>query len=261
MPRFAANLSMMFTEVPFLDRFEAAARVGFKAVEFQFPYEHAATDIAARLERYGLTLALFNAPPGHFANGERGIAIFKDRRAEFEAGLDVAFDYARTLKCSKLHVMAGILPSGADHAHAAETYIASLQLAANRAAPLGLDILIEPLNPHDAPGYFLTGFAQARDILDTAGYPNARLQLDLYHRQMTAGGLTDAIREFWPVVGHIQIAGVPGRHEPDAGEINYPHLFEVIDGLGYQGWIGCEYRPKAGTAAGLGWARRYGIAA
>ena len=259
MPRFAANLSMMFTEVPFLDRFEAAAGVGFKAVEFLFPYEHPAAEIAARLERFGLTQALFNAPPGDWAKGERGVSIFPERRAEFEAGLATAFAYAQTLRCKKLHVMAGILPSGADRALAEANYVASLQYAADRAAALGLQILIEPLNPRDMPGYFLMSFGEARDSLAKIGRPNVRLQLDLYHRQMTAGGLVEATREFWPLVGHIQIAGVPGRHEPDIGEINYPHLFKLFDQLGYDGWIGCEYRPKDGTMAGLGWANSYGI--
>ncbi len=259
MPRFAANLSMMFTELPFLDRIDAAAGHGFGAVEFLFPYEHPAAEIASRLERHGLTQALFNLPPGDWAKGERGLAIFPDRMAEFAAGLDKALNYAKTLGCKKLHVMAGIIPAGADTAKLEATYIANLQLAADRAAPFGIQILIEPLNPRDMPGYYLMSFGQARDILTKVSRPNAKLQLDLYHRQMNAGGLADATREFWPLVGHIQIAGVPGRHEPDVGEINYPYLFELIDSLGYDGWIGCEYRPQAGTAAGLGWAKDYGI--
>ena len=259
MPRFAANLSMMFTELAFLDRFEAAARHGFKAVEFLFPYEHPAAEIASRLAHHDLTQALFNAPPGDWAKGERGTAIFTGRTAEFAGGIEIALTYAKALGCKKLHVMAGIVPSGADPAQLEATYISNLQLAADRAAPHGIQILIEPLNPRDMPGYFLMSFGQARDVLAKVARPNAKLQLDLYHRQMTAGGLADAAREFWPLTGHVQIAGVPGRHEPDVGEINYSYLFELIDSLGYDGWIGCEYRPKAGTAGGLGWAKPYGI--
>ena len=259
MTRLAANLSMMFNEVPFLDRFETAARHGFKAVEFLFPYEHPAAEIAARLERHGLTQALFNLPPGDWAKGERGIAIFPERKAEFAAGVDTALRYAKALNCKKLHVMAGIVPDGADRAALEATYVANLQLAADRAALLAIEILIEPLNPRDMPGYFLVSFGQARDILAKVDRPNAKLQLDLYHRQMSSGGLADATREFWPLTGHVQIAGVPGRHEPDIGEINYRYLFELIDSLGYDGWIGCEYRPKAATADGLGWAKAYGI--
>jgi len=259
MPRFAANLSMMFNEVPFLDRFERAAIVGFKAVEFLFPYDHPAEEIATRLKRFGLVQALFNAPPGDWAMGERGTALFPNRQSEFVAGIEMAIAYAKALDCRKLHVLAGIVPADADMAVAEATYVSNLQLAADRAAAEGLSVLIEPLNPHDMPGYFLMSFAQARDILAKVARPNVKLQLDLYHRQMTAGRLADSTREFWPLVGHIQIAGVPGRNEPDVGEINYPHLFELIDSLGYDGWIGCEYRPKAATAAGLGWAKPYGI--
>ena len=257
MPRFAANLSMMFTELPFLERFEAAGEAGFKAVEFLFPYAHPAAEVAARLERFGLALALFNAPPGDWEKGERGVAIFPERRMEFTAGLDTALAYAKALGGKKLHVMAGVLPPDADAALADTTYIANLQLAADLARPLGIEILIEPLNPRDMPGYHVMSLAQARNNLARVGRPNARLQLDLYHRQMTAGGLAGALAEFWPLVGHIQIAGVPGRHEPDMGEIAYPFLFDVIDKLGYDGWIGCEYRPRAGTLAGLGWAKAY----
>ncbi len=259
MPRLAANLSMMFTEHPFLDRIDAAARHGFAGVEFLFPYEHPAAEIASRLERHGLTQALFNAPPGDWVKGERGVAIFPDRRAEFAAGLDIALSYAKALCCEKLHVMAGIVPVGADPARLEATYVANLQFAADRAAPLGIQILIEPLNPRDMPGYYLMSFGEARDVLAKVARPNAKLQLDLYHRQMTGGGLADATREFWPLTGHIQIAGVPGRHEPDVGEINYSYLFELIDSLGYDGWVGCEYRPRAATAAGLSWAKPYGI--
>ena len=259
MPHFAANLSMMFAELPFLDRFAAAAAHGFKAVEFLFPYEHPAAQIAARLKQHGLAQALFNAPPGDWAKGERGTSIFPERKQEYEEGIARALAYCDALGCRKLHVLAGVVASGADRAAAEAPYVASLQHAADKAAAHGVEILIEPLNPKDMPGYFLMSFAQARDVIGKVGRPNVRLQLDLYHRQMTAGGLADATREFWPLVGHIQIAGVPGRHEPDVGEINYPYLFDLIDSLGYQGWIGCEYRPRGDTVAGLGWAKAYGI--
>jgi hydroxypyruvate isomerase len=259
MPKLAANLSMMFTEVDFLDRFEAAARERFRAVEFLFPYDHPAEELRQRLERHGLIQALFNAPPGDWAAGERGIAILPDRSAEFEAGMATALEYARILGCPRVHVMAGVVAPGRDRGRAEDSYVASLRRAADMAAPLGVQCLIEPLNTRDVPGYFLTDADEARRILQRVGRDNVRLQLDLYHRQIMRGDLAEAIEAFLPITGHIQIAGVPGRHEPDVGEINYPFLFDRLDALGYDGWVGCEYRPRGATAAGLGWARPWGI--
>ena len=259
LPKLAANLSMMFNEVPFLDRFEAAASAGFKAVEFLFPYEHPAGEIRARLDRHGLRQALFNAPPGDWAKGERGTAIFPERREEFRAGIEKALGYAKALGCPKLHVMAGVLPAGADRPRAEDCYVENLKHAASLAKAAGVLILIEPLNPRDMPGFFLMSLPEGQRIIERTGSDNIKLQLDLYHRQITGGDLTRTIEHYLPLSGHVQIADVPGRHEPGTGEINFPPLFELLDRLGYDGYVGCEYRPKAGTVEGLGWAANYGI--
>ena len=259
MPRLAANLSMLFTEHDFLDRFAAAADAGFAAVEVQFPYEHSPDAIRARLERHGLKQVLFNLPPGDMAKGERGISIFPERRSEFRASLESALAYAEALACPRLHVMAGVVPEGLSHDVAEATYVANLKDASARAGAKGVELLIEPLNTRDNPGYFLSSIAQARRIIGEVGSPFLKLQLDLYHRQIMGGDLAGTIRAALPLAGHIQIAGVPGRHEPDVGEISYPFLFDLIDDLGYKGFIGCEYRPLAGTLTGLRWARAYGI--
>jgi hydroxypyruvate isomerase len=260
MPRLAANLSMLFTEHDFLDRFEAAAKAGFEAVEFLFPYDHPAEVLRARLDRFGLRQALFNLSPGDWESGERGLSIFPDKREAFAASLEQALGYAKVLGCPKLHVMAGVPPASLDLGLARRTYVENLRQACARAQVAGVRLLIEPLNTRDMPGYFLTSLEQARDLIVEVANPALGLQLDLYHRQIMRGDLAVALEEHWPLVGHIQIAGVPGRHEPDVGEINYPYLLDRIDALGYDGFVGCEYRPKAGTRAGLGWARRYGIA-
>lgn len=259
MPRLAANLSMMFAEHEFLDRFETAAKAGFEAVEFLFPYAYSATEIRARLDKHGLRQALFNLYPGDWDHGERGLSIFPEKRAAFERSVAQALGYAETLGCRKLHVMAGIAPPELSNATARATYIENLKSAGKRAETAGVILLIEPLNTRDMPGYFLTDLAQARSIIDEVASPAVKLQLDVYHRQIMRGDLAIALREFWPIVGHIQIAGVPGRHEPDVGEINYPYILDLIDELGYDGYVGCEYRPRAGTVAGLGWAKRYGV--
>lgn len=261
MPRLAANLSMMFTEHDFLDRCETASRAGFEAVEFLFPYAHPATEIRKRLDQFGLKQVLFNLWPGDWEKGERGLSIFPERREAFAASVEQALDYARALDCPKLHVMAGVAPVELSQATARATYIENLKMAARRAETAGVLLLIEPLNTRDMPGYFLNDFAQARDIIADVASPAVKLQFDVYHRQIMRGDLAVALREFWPIVGHIQIAGVPGRHEPDVGEINYTTILDLIDELGYEGYVGCEYRPKAGTVAGLGWAKRYGVAA
>ena len=257
MPRFAANLSMMYTEVPFLDRFAAAAQDGFEAVEYLFPYEHTPAEIAERLQAHGLTQALFNLPPGNWAAGERGMACLPGREAEFAASVDTAITYAQATGCKKLHAMAGLVPTGADAATLRATYVANLRAAAAKLAPLGITLLIEPINTRDMPGYFLNWQQQAHDALADVGAPNLKVQMDFYHCQIMEGDLTRRLEKHWAGVGHIQIAGVPDRHEPDNGEVNFPHLFDRLDQLGYDGFTGCEYRPKAGTSAGLGWLRAY----
>jgi len=253
MPRFAANLSMMFTEHDFLDRFAAAAEAGFTAVEFLFPYAYPAAEIAARLARAGLEPALFNLPPGDGAGGERGLAALPGREAEFARSVETALDYAQAIGCRKLHCMAGLIPPGTDRALVRQTYIANLRHAAALAAERGITLLIEPINTRDMPGYFLNRPSEACDIISAVGAANLALQFDLYHAQIMVGDLATQLRAHAAIIGHVQIAGVPERHEPDLGEVNYPYLFEVIDRIGYGGWIGCEYRPRGSTLAGLGW--------
>ena len=257
MPRFAANLSMMYQEHAFLDRFAAAAADGFRAVEFLFPYAHPAAEVAARLEGAGLANALFNFPPGNWDAGERGMAALPGREAEFAASIGKALDYAAALDCPRLHVMAGIPGQGVDRAACRATYVANLRRAAAEAAKAGREVLIEPINTRDMPGYFLNRQDEAHRIREEVGAPNLKVQLDLYHCQIMEGDLAAKIRRDIAHVGHVQVAGVPERHEPDRGEVNYPFLFDLLDELGYQGWIGCEYRPRAGSSAGLGWVRRW----
>ncbi|WCM89472.1 2-oxo-tetronate isomerase [Acidovorax sp. NCPPB 3576] len=260
MPRFAANLSLLYPEFDFLDRFAAAARDGFQAVEFLFPYAHPPAELAARLQAHGLEQVLFNAPPGQWDAGERGMACVPGREAEFRAGMVQAIDYAQALRSPRIHVMAGLLPAGRTRGEVRATYVANLRLAAELAAPHGLQILIEPINGRDMPGYFLNRQDEAHALLAEIGAPNVQVQMDLYHCQIVEGDLATQIRRYVPTgrVGHIQIAGVPERHEPDVGEVHYPYLFQLLDELGYRGWIGCEYRPArglgpGGTTAGLGW--------
>jgi hydroxypyruvate isomerase len=259
MPKFAANLSMMFQDFGFLDRFDAAARAGFKGVEFLFPYDHPPEAIAERLERNRLTLALFNTVPGDWAGGERGLAALPGCEEEFRDGVDQAIRYARATKCPLVHAMAGLWPEGRDRAGVERVYIDNLRWAADRVAPAGLTVVIEPINTSDIPGYFLNYTAQAISIIERVGRPNLKLQFDLYHVQIMEGDLATKIRALAGRYPHVQIAGNPGRHEPDIGEIHYPYLFDLLDEIGYAGWIGCEYRPQGDTAAGLGWAKRYGI--
>ena len=257
MPRFAANLSMMYQEHAFLDRFAAAAADGFRAVEFLFPYAHPAAEVAARLRGAGLANVLFNLPPGDWDAGERGMAAIPGREAEFAASIGKALDYAAALDCPRLHVMAGIPAPGADRAACRATYVANLRRAAAEAAKAGRDVLIEPINTRDIPGYFLNRQDEAHRIREEVGAPNLKVQLDLYHCQIVEGDLAAKLRRDIAHVGHIQVAGVPERHEPDRGEVNFPFLFDLVDELGYRGWIGCEYRPRAGSTAGLGWVRRW----
>ncbi len=266
MPRFAANLSMLYPEFDFLDRFAAAAADGFEAVEYLFPYDHAPAVLADLLRAHGLAQVLFNAPPGDWAAGERGLACLPGREQEFRDGLDKALAYAQVLQCPRIHVMAGLVPEGLDPARARATYLANMGWAAQRAAPYGCDVLIEPINPRDMPGFYLSRQDEAHDIVKAVGAPNLKVQMDLYHLQIVEGDVAAKLRQYLPSgrVGHLQIAGVPQRHEPDVGELNYAYLFEVIDEVaqacGWQGWVGCEYRPRlgsqpAGTSMGLQWLR------
>ena len=258
MPRFAANLSMLYPEHAFLDRFAAAAADGFTAVEYLFPYEHEPGELARRLHAHGLEQVLFNAPPGRFAAGERGIACLPGREDEFRAGIAQALDYAQALACPRVHVMAGLVPDGADRNALRRTYLGNLAWAAAQAAPRGVDVLIEPINTRDIPGYFLNRQAEAHAIVDEVGAANVKVQMDLYHLQIVEGDVAMKLRRYLPTgkVGHLQIAGVPLRHEPDQGELNHDYLFDLIDELGWAGWIGCEYRPAGSTSSGLGWLKR-----
>jgi len=260
MPRFAANLSLLYNDVDFLDRFAVAARDGFKAVEYLFPYAYPAQALATRLQANGLQQVLFNAPPGDWAAGERGLASLPGREAEFREGIATALDYARALHCPSIHVMAGLVPQGADAAAVRATYVANVRHAAEQAAPHGIQILLEPINGRDMPGFFLSRQDQAHTLIAEIGAANVKVQMDLYHAQIVEGDLAMKIRQYLPTgnVGHLQIAGVPERHEPDVGEVNYTYLFKLLDRLGYDGWIGCEYRPARGaaphaTSDGLGW--------
>ena len=257
MPRFAANLTMMYNEHPFLDRFAAAAADGFEGVEILFPYDAPATEVRARLDEFGLEQALFNLPVGNFEGGERGIASLPGREVEFRQALDMALSYARVLGNRRLHVMAGLLPDGADRARHRDAYLASLALAAHEAESLGITIVIEPINTRDIPGYFLNRQDEAHAILAEVGAANLKVQMDFYHCQIVEGDLAMKLRRYVHDVAHIQIAGVPERHEPDTGEVNYPYLFALMDALGYDGWVGCEYRPRAGTSEGLRWLKRW----
>lgn len=263
MPRFAANLSLLYPDYPFLDRFEAAANDGFKAVEFLFPYAHAPEDITARLRAFGLTQVLFNAPAGDWNAGERGLACLPGREAEFRQGVAQALRYAQALDCARIHLMAGLAPQACTLQDIDQTYVCNLRWAARRAASHGVQVLIEPINPRDMPGYYLNHQATAHRVLADVGEPNLKVQMDLYHCQIVEGDLSTKLRQYLPSgsVGHIQIAGVPQRHEPDVGEVNYAYLLDLIDGLGYRGWVGCEYRPQrggaGGTSAGLGWMARH----
>jgi hydroxypyruvate isomerase len=253
MPRFAANLTMMYGEHPFLERFAAAAKDGFRAVEILFPYEHRAAELRARLDAAGLELALVNSPPGDRARGERGLAAIPGREDDFRASIATALEYSRVLGNRRLHVMAGLVAPGGDRARHRDAYVRNLAYAAKEAATLGITVLIEPINTRDIPGYFLNRQDEAHAICREAEEANLKVQMDLYHCQIVEGDLAAKIRQYIAGVGHMQVAGVPERHEPDLGEVNYPYLFALIDELGYDGWIGCEYRPRRGTSEGLGW--------
>jgi len=255
MPRFAANLSMMYPQHDFLDRFGAAAADGFKGIEYLFPYDYTAAEIKLRLNDFGLEQALFNMPPGDFSKGERGIASLPGREEEFRSGFQKALEYAAVLDNDRIHAMAGLLPSEDLRERHHAVYLENLSYAAHEAAKVGIKVLIEPINTRDIPGFFLNRQDQAQAIRKTIGADNLLVQFDCYHCQIVEGDVTAKLRRDFAGIGHIQIAGVPDRHEPNIGEVNYPWLFEELDRLGYTGWVGCEYRPKGDTSEGLQWLR------
>lgn len=258
MPRFAANLSMLFTELPFMERFGAAAAAGFKGVEYLFPYAFAKEDLAAELARHGLVQVLHNLPAGNWEAGERGIACHPERIAEFREGVARAIDYATALGCTQVNCLAGIAPAGVSAAALRETFVANLRFAAAQLQEAGIRLLIEPINTFDIPGFYLNRTAQAAEILDEVGSDNLFIQYDIYHAQRMEGELAATVARHLPRIAHIQLADNPGRHEPGTGEIHYPWLLRHIDGLGYPGWIGCEYKPATTTTAeGLGWLQAY----
>jgi hydroxypyruvate isomerase len=257
MPRFAANISMMFTELPFLDRFAAARAAGFEAVEFLFPYEFPAAEIARRLQDNGLSQVLFNAPPGDWAAGERGCAALPGRAHEFRDGVRKALDYAAALACPRLHVMAGLTPPGVPRDTLLATYAVNLAWAAEECAKLGVKPVIEPINHRDIPGFFLNTTDEGAAIIEAIGPERIGLQFDLYHCQITEGDIVKRVEKHLPLIAHMQVADNPGRHEPGTGEVNWPFVFRRIDELGFRGWIGCEYRPAGATLDGLGWFQPY----
>ena len=257
MPRFAANLSMMFNEVPFLDRFALAAKAGFKGVEFLFPYDHPAAEIAARLKDNGLQQVLFNAPAGDFGKGERGMAAMPGKQAAFRDSIKLALEYATTLACPRLHIMAGLKPEGVAHDTLTAVYGANLAYAAEECAKAGVKPIIEPINHRDIPGFFLNTTDQAAAIIAAIGPEKLGLQFDLYHCQITEGDVVKRVEKHLPLIAHMQVADTPGRHEPGTGEVNWPFVFKTIDALGFRGWIGCEYRPAGETLAGLSWFAPY----
>jgi hydroxypyruvate isomerase len=253
MPKFAANLTMLFTEHAFLDRFDHAAKAGFKAVEFLFPYAFNASDIKHRLQSNGLQLVLHNLPAGNWDAGERGIACHPDRIQEFREGVDKAISYAQVLGVGQLNCLLGKVPAGVADEVLRRTVVENLRFAAQGLKKAGLRLLIEPINSFDIPGFYLNYTAQAASLLDEVGADNAFIQYDIYHAQRMEGELAATVQKYLPRIGHIQLADNPGRNEPGTGEINYPFLFAHLDRIGYQGWIGCEYKPATSTEAGLGW--------
>lgn len=270
MPRLAANLSLMYTEFAFMQRFAAAAADGFEAVEFLFPYAYPALEIAAQLQQHGLQQVLLNAPPGGmdalsiataWDSGMRGTACLPGREAEFQRGVRLALDYAQQLGCPRIHLMAGIKPPGIPLAQLHATYVSNLRWAADQAASVGCTVLVEPINPFDMPGYYLSSQATAHDVCAEVNLSNCKVQMDLYHCAKFEGDIRSMLHQYLRSgnVAHLQIAGVPDRHEPDnhssPGSAMWPGVLKLIDTLGYTGWIGCEYRPRAGTSAGLGWAK------
>ena len=256
MPKFAANLGMLFTELPFEQRFAAAARNGFKATELLFPYDHAPHDIAKWLDDSGLQNRGLNLWPGDFAAGERGLASLPGREKEFRDALSRALEYAEATRTPTLHAMCGIVAPGGDRNVHRAVYIDNLRFAARELAKASRTLLIEPINPRDIPGYFLNTQADAHAIVSEVDEPNLKVQMDFYHAQIVEGDLAIKFKKYFGNIGHVQIAGVPDRHEPDMGEVNYSYLLRMLDETGYAGWVGCEYRPRRSTEEGLGWMRR-----
>lgn len=262
MIRLAANLSMLFNEHDFMDRFSAAADAGFKGVEYLFPYAYSAAALRQALDETQLEQVLFNLSPGDWEAGERGLASLPGREAEFRDSVVEALRYAEILNCPRVHAMAGVLPEGADATTQADhqtTYLRNLRYATSEAAKLGKEILIEPINTRDMPNYFLSRQPQAMTVLKEVEASNLKLQFDLYHCQIMEGDLIHHLERQFSAIGHVQVAGVPGRHEPDVGEVNYPALFARLEALSYSGWVGCEYKPTGDTRQGLGWGRHYGL--
>jgi len=259
MTKLAANLTMMFNEVDFLDRFAAAAGAGFKGVEYLFPYPYPKEQLAEKLSAHKLVQALHNLPAGDWAKGERGIACQPDRVGEFQDSVGTAIEYAKALGCKQLNCLAGIAPPGADRAEVRATLVENLRFAADKLGAAGIKLLTEPVNTYDIPGFFLSGTRQALEILDDVGSQNLYLLYDIYHMQRMEGELANTIKANLPRIAHLQLADNPGRNEPGTGEINYRFLFGFLDAIGYDGWIGCEYRPKGKTIDGLGWRAAHGV--
>lgn len=253
MPKFAANLSMLFTEVDFLDRFRAAAQAGFKGVEYLFPYTWDKTELAAHLKENGLVQVLHNLPAGHWDAGERGIACLPGREAEFRDSVALGIEYARSLGCPRVNCLAGVVPDGLSHEEARRTLVGNLRYAADELQKVGIQLVMEAINQYDMPGFFVSRTQDAIDILEDVGTDNAKMQYDIYHAQRTEGELGNTLSRHLDAIGHIQLADNPGRHEPGTGEIHFPWLFRHLDAIGYTGWIGCEYRPLGRTEEGLGW--------
>lgn len=257
MPRFAANISMLYNDLPFKERFAAAGKAGFKAVEFLFPYDHAPDVLAETAQAARVDVVLFNMPPGDWEAGERGIACHPGRVQEFQDNVAKAVSYARSLQCPRIHAMAGIRPANVSHDDAIATLEANLRFAAREMARFDLTLTVEPINSYDMPGFVLNRSAEALEVIRRTEAPNIKLQYDIYHMQRMEGDLAHTITEQLANIGHMQLADNPGRHEPGTGEINYDFLFSVIDRLGYEGWIGCEYKPATDTTTGLAWLERY----
>jgi len=257
MPKFSANLSMLFTEVAFLERFDAAARAGFKGVEYLFPYDYEKERLVEKLQNNRLAQVLHNLPAGNWAAGERGIACLPDRVSEFQEGVGRAIEYAAALGCKRVNCLAGIAPKGVDAGRIHETFVSNLRFAADRLAEAGIRLLVEPINTRDMPGFYLNTTKQALSIIGEVGHSNLALQYDVYHMQVMEGDLARTIEANLDIIAHIQVADNPGRNEPGTGEINYPFLFQFLDRVGYAGWVGCEYNPRTTTSAGLGWVAPY----
>ena len=257
MPKLNANVSMLFTEIPFLDRFEAAAQAGFRGVEFLFPYDYDKEELAEKVNKFNLKTVLFNMPAGNLKNGDRGLACNPNRVSEFQENVSIALEYAKTLDCKQIHCMAGIKPSSFSDEKIFETYVENLRFAAHHLKKNNICLLIEPINIRDIPGYLLNYSADAIKILNTERIPNLKLQYDIYHMQIMEGDLSETIKANLSKIGHMQLADTPGRNEPGTGEINFEFLLKFIDSLGYTGWIGCEYKPLLNSSNSLKWATPY----